>query len=233
MSTALDMIKRSMRLVGALGAGETLTDDEQTDGLNALNRLVESFSIQRLLIYRIQIESFTWNSGQTTQTIGSGGDFDTDRPERINKAWQRLSDIDYPITLLDSVQYAHLTDKTTSTNVVDRIYYEPSYPLGTLYAYPVPSEPVSIYLQTWVSIQSFPNASTAIALPAGYEDAIVFNLAMALAPEYQRPIPQSVTRRAAQALRTLKRHNLEVPSMLQEPVYVNRSRSGFDYRKGH
>jgi hypothetical protein len=39
-------------------------------------------------------------------------------------------------------------------------------------------------LRSWQRLQSFSSLTTALALPPGYERAIVFNLAMEFAPEF-------------------------------------------------
>ena len=91
MPTALQLVKRSMRLIGALEGGGTPTADEQTDGIAALNSMLDAWSIQGLNVYQVQDEAFTWASGQVSQTIGSGGDFSTARPAQIEGFFQRLS----------------------------------------------------------------------------------------------------------------------------------------------
>lgn len=231
-ATALDMIKRSMRLIGALGRGETPTADEQNDGLTALNAMVEVMTTQRLAIYHIQTASYTWPAATQSRTIGPSGDFDTVRPLRIEKAWQRLDSIDYPMHVMTSAQWARIQQKGLSTEIMDRVYLEPDYPIATLWVYEVPTGSATLYLQTWEQLQSFPLATTQIALPPGYEDMLVHNLALSLAPEYQRPVPDRVKRYAASSMRSIKRLNVEVLNPLIEPAFIGSRRETFDYRTG-
>lgn len=230
MATALDIIKRSMRLVKALGSGETPNNDEQTDGLTALNDMLDSWSIQNLAIYQIQDESFTWSSGQTTRTMGDGGDFDTDRPIEIEGVFQRLNDIDYPIQKATQQQYSAIPDKTTQSTIVTWLYPDMAYPLATLYAWPVPSQDVTVHIQSWKPLQSFSAASTEVSLPPGYREAITYNLAVRLADEYEKAVPPSVFRRAASGLRTIKQRNNRTPNAVVEPAYM--SHGLFDWRVG-
>ena len=231
-ATALDMIKRSMRLIGALGGGETPSADEQTDGLTALNAMLEFMTTQRLAIYHIQASSYTWPAATQSRTIGPSGDFDTVRPLRIEKAWQRLGNLDYPMRVMTSGQWARIQQKGLATAIMDRVYLEPDFPIATLWVYQVPTDSATLYLQTWEQLQSFPAATTEIALPPGYEDMLVFNLALSLAPEYQRPLPESVRIRAASTMRSIKRLNVEVPNPVIEPAYIGSRRETFDYRTG-
>lgn len=217
-TTALGIVKRAMRLVGALGSGETPTDDEAQDGIAALNAMLDSWSIQELNVYQVLLENFTWSSGNASRSIGPGGDFDTRRPVELIGAYQRLSGIDYPLHVLTEGEYAGISDKSTQSDIVSRIWYNPSHPTGTLYAYPVPSVNADIHLRTWQSLQFFDNAEEQISLPPGYEDAIIFNLAVVVAPEYQREVSFHVARRAANTLRAVKRRNLEIPEARMEPA---------------
>lgn len=229
-TTGLGIVKRAMRLIGALGRGETPTDDEQTDGLAALNAMLDSWSIQELNVFQTLIASYTWSAGQASQTIGpSGADFTAARPVELVGAYQRSSDIDYPLHVLTEGEYAAISDKTTQSDIISRIFYNPSNPSGTLYAYPVPSGAATVFLRTWQVLQTFDAATEQIALPPGYEDALVFNLALSLAPEYQRQVPFHVARRAANTLRVLKRRNLEIPSARMDVALVTNAGGGGAY----
>src|SRR3990167_2508153 len=87
MATALGIIPRSMRLAGAIGKGETADADEAADGLVALNAMLDSWQIDRLLVYQIVQVSNTWPAATTSRTIGSGGNFTQQRPVRIDSAF--------------------------------------------------------------------------------------------------------------------------------------------------
>jgi hypothetical protein len=230
MPTALDMIKRSMRLVGALGGGETPTADEQSDGLAALNSMLDSWSIERLSVYQTQEEQFTWTGSAGSQTMGSGGDFNTTAPAEVVGGYQRVSNIDYPIQIANEAQWAALPAKSTTSSLITWMYPAYAAPLVTLYAWPVPSANATVRIRTWKALQNFSAATTSLAMPPGYQEAIEYNLAINLADEYQRPVPPNVYRRAVGTKRTLKRQNTRVPNSRVEPALVGGT--SFDYRTG-
>lgn len=208
MATALDLIKKSMRLIGALGQGEEPTAQEATDGLSALNTMLDSWSIERLMIYQIKQEAFTWTGGQSSRTIGSGGNFSTTRPNKIENGFVRISDVDYPYRVVEKEHYDAITDKTTESTYPEVVYYQQASPLGTLYAWPVPSSSVSFYVNHWIPLQSFSALTTGIALPAGYQRAIEYNLAIELQGEYpELEIPESVVKIATDSKAAIKRLN--------------------------
>ena len=74
-----------------------------------------------------------------------------------------------------------------------------AYPLINVRVWPPPSAaPGTIELGYWTPIVVFSAVSDAIALPPGYEDALHFNLAIALAPMWLKgAIPESLAGNAA------------------------------------
>ena len=186
MATAQGLINRAMRLSGVIGKGETPDADESADGLTALNAMLDSWQLERLLVYQIVQGSYTWSANTTSRTIGSGGNFNAQRPVRIESAYFRDSNNnDYPLTVLqDRTEYDAITIKSTTSTIPQWLFYDPAYPLGVLYAYPISTVQWTLKLNTWQTLQSFTALTTELALPPGYERAIAYNLAMEIAPEF-------------------------------------------------
>lgn len=157
MATALSMTTRAMRLIGSLGKGETPDDDEAQDGLTALNAMLDAWQIERLMVYQVVQTSHTWPAVTTSRTIGSGGNFAVQRPVRIESASVRdSSNQDYDITVLqDRKEYDSIAVKSTGSTLPEYLFYDPAYPLGVIYLYPVPSAQLTLKLNTWQTLQSF------------------------------------------------------------------------------
>jgi hypothetical protein len=177
-----------MRLAGVIGRSDTPDNDEAADGLISLNAMLESWRIERLMVYQIVQNSHTWTASQASRTIGTSGspNFSAQRPDRVDSAFVRDSNNnDYPLEVLaDRTEYDAIVVKSTTSTLPQWLFYDPSYPNGTLYLFPVPSVQVTLKLNTWQTLQSFSTLTTDLALPSGYERAIVFNLAPEIAPEY-------------------------------------------------
>jgi hypothetical protein len=210
MATASAIIRRALRLIGAIAASETPSAAEQADALEALNAMLDSWRASSLMAYALRDETLTL-TGAASYTIGTGGNLNTVRPVRIDAAYQRISDIDYPLRLASAAAWADLAAKSTTGDVADWLYYEPSHPLGRLYLYPVPSAGV-LHLLTWVPLTAFA-ASDEVALPPGYQDALTYNLAVRLAPEYSRPVTAEVAAVARDAMGKIERVNFRPPLM--------------------
>jgi hypothetical protein len=230
VATALDMIKRAMRLARVIGKGETLDDDEAQDGLTALNAMLDSWATESLFVFRIQEDSFTWGSGSQSRTVGAAGNFVMSRPAKIDPSTYFVVDsISYPVLLIDSDAWAAIPDKTTTSQFPFWLYPEYGVSVVTLYAYPTPSASVTIKLRSWSLLQSFAALTTDLSLPLGYKRAIEYSLAEEYGPEFGKQIPDDVRRIATAARKNIKRINATAPVMTSEVGYMNRRIQGNVY----
>jgi hypothetical protein len=175
-----------------------------------LNAMLDSWNTESLAVYALRDETLTL-TGAASYTIGAGGALNTTRPVKIESAYVRLSDNDYHAKLASAEAWYRLAAKTTTGSVAEWLYYEPSYPLGTLYLYPQPTTGV-LHLVTRVPLAAYA-ASDSLALPPGYQDAITYHLALRLAPEYSRPVTPELAALARAAKDNIKSVNFRVPVM--------------------
>jgi len=208
MAIAKDLINRSRRLIGSLGRGEVATDAEYVDDLYALNSYMDQLWIDKLAVFNIQEESLTVTT--ISHTVGPTGDTVIVRPVTIESAVQTDNNIDYPINVLTEPQYRIIAAKTVTSTIISDLYYEPLMPDGKLFFYPVPSTSVTVKIRSRARIEAFTILET-ISLPPGYEDMLAYNLAVNLAPEYQRQVPPVVATKAATTLANIKRLNHAIP----------------------
>jgi hypothetical protein len=214
MTTALDMLKRSMRLIGVIGIGETPEAEEAEDGLAALNGLVNSISNNRLLINALALDSFALTSGDAIYTVGPAGDIATTRPMRVDdSSYIEKGGLTYNLKQIDGDEYNGIGDKGAQGDTPEYFWYRGDYPAGTLTFYPVPGTGCTLKLWSWKALATFPTLTTQASLPPGYEDMLVFNLAVVLAPEYQTEVPREVSRQAMLTKKRVKRTNTVAPTM--------------------
>ncbi len=223
MPTAVQMINRAMRLAKVIGKGETLDADEATDGLTALNAMLDSWTTERLFVYAIRDESFSWAAGNASRTVGSGGNFSTDRPVQVDQSsYFTYNSIDYPITLINSDAYSAINDKTIQNSFPRFLYVDyTSSALVTIYAFEVPSSTITFHLRTWRLLQSFAALTDSLALPPGYQRAIEYSLAEEFGPEFGVTISQEVKDIAKRARANIKRINSKPVVMSTEVAYMN------------
>jgi len=206
MATGQSIINRALRLIGVIASGEGPTAQESADALEALNQMIDSWRTDRLTVYAYQLEALPLTSGIGTYTIGPSGTLVTTRPERIVEAFVRVGNADTPVTIFTASQWNALPNKSLQDSLPECIYYEGTMPDGTLQCFPVPGTSASLQLMTWVPLAAVDLATT-IALPPGYERAIIYNFAIEIAPEYERDVSNAVARVATDSLAAIKRAN--------------------------
>lgn len=208
MSTAQQIINRSLRVLGVIGAGETATSDDSADALTVLNQMIQSLSLQGLATYRCPLETFNLVPNQTSYTVGpSGADLVTTRPLKILDGYIRLNNIDYPVQLVDAPTYDSYAKKNVTTNLPDRVFYDPTLTNGTFYFYPMPSQANAFYFRSWKVLESFASLSETVDLPQGYDRMLVYMLARELSPEYGKALTADIDRLYTESLANLKRMN--------------------------
>lgn len=221
--TAATMITRAMRLIQVLGSDANPTAQEASDGLYALNSMLDAWSIERLMVYQVQQSSYSWAADASSKTIGSGGDFDTTRPIRIEKQgnfFRTSTNLDYQLAVYPREEYDRIIQKSSGSSIPDSLFYDDGFPTRTLYAYPVPSETLTLYLNTWKPLQQFTALTTTISLPPGYQAAIEYNLGPWIAPEFGAAAVaagERLEKRAAQ-LKTAIR-NVNMPDLVATTDY--------------
>lgn len=222
MSTALTIIKASLKLIGALGQGETPSDADAADGLEALNTMLDSWQTKRLYVYQIKEENFSLTGSKGTYTIGSGGDFNTTRPIKISDAFIRENGVDYGLNIIEQRDdFNRISVKSVESNIPDYLYYETGFPLGTIHLWSVPNTANDLFINSWQTLQSFSGLTTQLSLPPGYERAIKYNLALELAPLFGVTPTDEVKRIAKESSGSIKRVNNRALTSSLDPAVTN------------
>jgi hypothetical protein len=212
MTTALDIFKRSTRLLGVSASGEEPSAEETADGLTALNALIGTLS-NTALVYAKTLDSISVAAGTSSITVGPSGTTITTRPVRVlDDSYFVMGSLSYPLEIMTLQQYNDISDKTTSATPVG-IHVQADVPNITISFWPVPSEAITLKLWSDKLIASTLSAATVLSLPPGYEDALAYLLAESIAPEYETEPSPSVMRGVMRSRRLLARTNLQIPQL--------------------
>jgi hypothetical protein len=205
---ASTLINRAIRILIQTSSGETPTTQETSDALESMNSMLDGWRNEGLMSEATLDESFTLVASQRQYLIGAGGDFNTNRPVRIAGAY--ITDnggVSYQIKIVNAEEYASIGLKSSQSTRPQYIYYEPDMPLGSVYCYPVPSAAYTLHLLTWTPVLTFATAATTAYLAPGWQEAIVRNLVVNLAPEYQQQVTQDMMMQASTSKAWVKRAN--------------------------
>ena len=218
MTTARDIIEAALRKIHVLGRGQSLSNEEAQDCLDALNSMLDSWSVEGNLVFTETIETFNL-TGAASYTIGSGATFDTTRPVDIVAAYVTSGNTDYTLSKYDQRQYAMISDKTTG-GIPAIYYYNGGYPTGTIYLSPVPSGVSTITLHSYKPLSSFASLNATFTMPPGYERALIYNSAVEFGPEYEREASPSVKAIAEESKSAV------IKSNTQNENYISRVDAG-------
>jgi hypothetical protein len=210
-TTGLQIITDALGEIGVIGEGETPNANMVALGLRVLNRMLDSLSNNSSWGYFVSTESYAL-TGQAFFTIGPTGDVVAPRPIAIETATVVVNGITYPVKVIDNERYDILTYKALTGAYTAAIYYEPTYPNGTVYCYPICSD-ATLNMRVSESVKQFANELVQIDMPEGYEDAIVLNLATRLARSYGREVSKDLKMDAIKAMKAVTKTNTVIPTL--------------------
>ena len=210
--TVNQIVSAALRLLNVKATGEALAADEATDGLQALNELIEEMNTQSLFqTAKTQItQVITPNDG--TYTFGTGGD-NSVRPLEIYTAYIVDSNVSYPVDIISNEEYSDISFKTTTSAHPYCLYFRAAYPLATITLYPVPTSAVTLYLEARAALATYSAVTSSVDLPPAYMKYIKNQLAIDISPEYKEA-SASVREAARNAKELIKRLNsIDKPTM--------------------
>jgi len=224
--TFLDLLKNSLRLINAIDVGEEPTAAEGADGLQTANTMLDAWSTERLAVFTIIRQTFALPASTQTRTVGTGGNVSIARPPKIERAGiVDSAGNEYPIDYFTEVaRWAAITDKDATSDLPDRVWDNCGFPYRTLSFYPIATGTPTAAIYTWTALGSIAALSTTVAFPPGYLEAIIYNLAVRLAPEYGKATPLEVAAIAMQSKGVIKSSNQPELTMKCDPAYLTGGR---------
>ena len=225
MSDVRDISTDALRELAVLATGETASDDDATYAMTALNRLVDQWAAERLMIYTVTRTTFTIAASTQDYSVGSGSTIDVIRPVRIDHV--TFSDSagggqEIPLTgpITDDA-WAALPLKSETGAYPSLCYYNPTFSTGTLSLWPIPtSSTLTGVLYAPQQVAEFTSLSQAISLPPGYRRLLTKNLAVELAPSYEKEPSASLLRQAMDSKMVVQRANAPRMDMSLDPAVL-------------
>jgi hypothetical protein len=201
--TGLTIVSDALADLNIVGAGDPVSNDDAVFVLARLNRIIDSWNADRAAIFAAQFQTFVLTPSLSPHTIGPTGTWVTpQRPQSIEDAALFLAGAtgaQVPITVHDDPQwYADLSYPSITTSMPTDVYYEPDFPNGKLFFYPVPSAAKSVEILTRQVLSAF-LLTTVFVMPPGYQEALTLTLEEALIIPYEVPRPPTLSSDASKA----------------------------------
>jgi hypothetical protein len=238
--TVLDLITRSLRVIGWLRIGELPSNDVAQGVLGIANSLLQSFNLDRNKIFTISRTVYTMPAAQKTFSIGPGAEFNSDRPNEITAAnllLQTSPAYRIPLDLLNEEQYAAITVPDI-VSIPRKIWYQTNFkqtaPIGSglIYFWPVPNGIYQVELFASQNLPALVLLTDTLKYPDGYERMIVNNLAVEIAPEFGRQVTPELAAIAVASMEAVVSKNAPSPILGTDPAISPRRRSNFNYLTG-
>lgn len=230
--TPLQIITRALRTIGATGTADPIGPEEAQDALDIANAMIDAWATEQTTMYVCGEATYPFVASQQDYTIGLGGNFNQVRPEFIagvsviamNNPAQPL---ELPIPVYTVQEWQELVPVKNLQSVYPlEVYYKPDFPLGTLRFWPIPNNSTQrVRLYTPTALTGFVDLITSYTFPAGYLEAIVYNLAVRCAPEWSRAVEQDMKDLAVSSLAAVRRKNQVNLVMSSDPA-IRGSRQG-------
>jgi hypothetical protein len=213
-TTVSDLIHSSMRLIGAIAAGETMETEELDDAFVSLNQMLSSWNTEGASLVsrkRMVVSVFSGNSYGLPE-----------RPVKIDAASTSISGVDSALEIVDAAGWEAIPvpEKLMQSIFIRKLYCDYAFPSSTVYIWPTPRISGTLELWAYATVPPFAALSSVITLPEGYEAGLRWNLATNLAPEYGRPIDQVVLAQAQNFKASLVQLNSSNHMKSQAPVAV-------------
>ena len=222
MTTARQLIRRALVEMGALTLNEAPSSSEAVDALSTLNAMLGSWSNDSLLTVARTWETFPTVANVSTYTIGLGQDFDTLRPIQIVTAYVRQGEVDYPLIVITDEAYNDQIGIKSIQGITEFLSYDNGFPVGRIRLYPVPTSGFSLFLLSEKEITTILNLDQEFEFPPGWEEAVVYNLAARLTPQYGQQLTPTLKMFADESLGRIKRAIAKNRSLDAIPAGIGR-----------
>jgi len=235
--TALQLIQDALGLTNAVGTDQTLTANEAADCLRKLNDLIEIFSINSLAVYGLGNQTFNTVNGQGVYTVGAGGNWNTNRPVRINgNAYSTINGATFPCVSITQGEYDEISNKAQAQQYPDCFLYVNEFPMGLVTLWPVPNAITPVTFSMDMLINSVPTVATTLEFPPGYMMAFTYKLGIMLAPLFGKKIVNypDIVKIANDSFGDIKRSNMSQKKRVMrcDPAYSDSGSGAGDWQSG-
>jgi hypothetical protein len=190
-TTAGDLITAAFNKVGVYNP----TSNQTASALISLNNMMGTWGPEGILT-SVTRENFTLTVGDAEYTIGPSGDFNTVRPSRIENAFLRDSEgYDTPLDIIAGKDWNSVSSKSYDGQP-SAIYFIPEVTLAKIIFDCEPDYAYGFYIESTKPFTDFTATTTTVTLPSEYREAIVYNLALSLAEDWDRIVSKSVQNKA-------------------------------------
>jgi len=221
--TQYQFIDAALRTLGVLALDQTPTSTEYTNALVKLNGLVGELRVKGLQIFQRTTYTMTLTNGISSYNIGNGLTLNTPYPLHLLQAIRldANSSTRVDMDIIANSNFNRLP--SNSSGVPIQITYQPKMNMGVVQLWPTPDNysatNVTIQLTYLRPLEYFSSSTDTADFPEEWVSAIIYNLAVRLAPEYGIPLQDRslLIKEAETYLKTAEDNSFEDGSIFFQP----------------
>lgn len=217
----------ALLLLGVASAEQPIHAFMAQQALDALNTMLDSWSVERLLTwtrprYLLPLVAgqgaYTWGlvAGETTPA-----DIPHPAPVRLEICLLNIGGSpaqEWPVHIVTQEEWERdVWFKDLQSAYVEAVYLEDTVPYNVLHCWPVPSQVMTMYLLPWQAHSPYASWDSVLEWPNGYARAFQANLALELAPQYAVEPSPTLLRMADESKRALYPGNLDMGRLSINP----------------
>jgi len=235
-TTVKDVCQDALREIGILDAVEAGTDADVDAAFDRLNRLIDQWASERLMIYTRTRTTWTIVASQASYTVGSGANVDIARPG-IDEVTQihyvdtsQDPDLELELNLLSEDAWSKVPQRALTSQYPTSAYYNPTFPNGTLHFWPIPTNSsLEGVIYHWTAVSEYTALTDSVALPGGYRRMMITNLAMELCPLFGVQPNPVLVKNSMESMGTVKRSNKRIADLQFDPGALVQGRDSLNY----
>lgn len=222
-----DLITAALRKLGVLAQGQTPSSDNLNDGSMALNMLVAQLRTDGLPLWARKTYSFSPVANTSSYDIGIGKTLNTAYPLHLLQAYRQDSGNTTKINMEIIPNFNFNTYPTASSGLPIQVTYQPLVNYGKVTVWPTPDTTAATSTITLIyqaPFEYFNSSTDTMDFPEQWYLAIVYNLAVLLAPEWGIPLADrsQLIKEAMMYLEQVKAMGFEDGSFNIQPKRVGR-----------
>lgn len=213
--SVFEIIQQSLQLIGAVSFGESIEAAVSQSSLLQMNSLLRKWS-NSYMNYVPYDQTYTTSANTPVISMGSAvnGEFPgpsygelTARPASIEQVDIIMGSLTFPVPIKAYSEYTRLPIKNV-VSIPQACYYREGMPFNELWFFPIIPSSYSVRVVGKAYLPQYINISQAVVMPPEYVEALIYNLALHLAPMFGQNPADGLVMMANSAMKHIKQRNV-------------------------
>lgn len=214
----IQVIDASLRVLGVLRSGDSSNGTQmETDASEALNLMLKAWQNLGIQLWTRKQQTVAFTTGTSNTNFKTpGGGVNVATPLRVVSAYRKDTSSDVEMSSLSRDEYDRLSNKS-SNGTPTQFFYDYRDTVGDFYIWPAPSANTNIVVTYHRPFDDMDSDADDLDFPQSWMDAVKWNLAVRLAPEFGRPLTQEIVALATNTLQAAQEAGYEEGSVRIQP----------------